>query len=488
MKKSINILAKSGAILLSLMVFSCQNLKENPISSLAPSNYFTNPSQCESAYAQAMSQIYSQWSNYAGGLYNGQQTDQTNGGNYNYSVDIGLGYWTCHFQAINTINTTLATIKSGSVSTFPIAVVNDLIAQGRFLRAFNYFYLVRLFGKVPYITEDTPNVVDHPLTPSSREEIPAVYDKIQADLVYAGQYMNDYNASIPGHINKWTARALLSKVYLTRATAPISDVTYYPKARDLADTVITQSPYGLQPTFDAVFSRSNRGNLEIIFAFNSAPGALATSVKGACPVEIGGFSGGSISNVWSNTFPEQPRKHSYIMLQWPEGTGDIGSATDSTVLIPYTASVQQVPNIGKQTWPYFSISEIMNEQGFDYDLAIIRFADVLLMYAEAANMANGSPTQVAVDRVNMIINRANAGTGTEPIATLGMSSTAFDALVINERNFELCFEGDRYYDLVRKRMIPQVCTADQLSGFTADKYLYPIPSLDAPLVGQNPGY
>jgi starch-binding outer membrane protein, SusD/RagB family len=89
------------------------------------------------------------------------------------------------------------------------------------------------------------------------------------------------------------------------------------------------------------------------------------------------------------------------------------------------------------------------------------FADILLIYAEAINMAGSGPTQLAVDRLNLIISRANEGTGDEAAATLVMSQAEFDKKVIDERSYELCFEND---------------------------YLLPIPALDAKAIGQNAGY
>lgn len=126
-------------------------------------------------------------------------------------------------------------------------------------------------------------------------------------------------------------------------------------------------------------------------------------------------------------------------------------------------------------------------------MPIIRFADVLLIYAEAANMVNGSPTQAAVDAVNLVINRANdylpnAG---HPLLTTGMTKEAFDEAVIEERNQELCFEYDHWFDLVRKRILREKSIPEIQQNFTEDDYLFPIPDNDVLLsegMVQNPGY
>ena len=123
---------------------------------------------------------------------------------------------------------------------------------------------------------------------------------------------------------------------------------------------------------------------------------------------------------------------------------------------------------------------------------IIRYADVLLIYAEAANMANGSPTQEAVDAVNQVIDRANGyvANPAEPLLTTAMSKEAFDDAVIEERNLELCFEFDRWFDLIRKRIL-DVKNPDWSANFSDDDYLFPIPEADLrlnKLLTQNPGY
>jgi len=126
------------------------------------------------------------------------------------------------------------------------------------------------------------------------------------------------------------------------------------------------------------------------------------------------------------------------------------------------------------------------------NMPILRYADVLLIYAEAANMANGGPTQAAVDAVNQIIDRANGYVDNpqHPRLTTSMSKEAFDAAVIEERNQELCFEFDRWFDLVRKRILGDK-NPDWTANFSDDDYLFPIPETDLrlnKLLTQNPGY
>ena len=129
-------------------------------------------------------------------------------------------------------------------------------------------------------------------------------------------------------------------------------------------------------------------------------------------------------------------------------------------------------------------------------MPILRYADVLLMYAEAANQASGAPTQAACDAINKVINRANGyvANASHPLLTTSMSKQAFDDAVIQERSWELCFEiPDRWYDIVRKRILDKVSAPypQYMTHYTPNDYLFPIPQNDLKLdklLIQNPGY
>jgi starch-binding outer membrane protein, SusD/RagB family len=156
-----------------------------------------------------------------------------------------------------------------------------------------------------------------------------------------------------------------------------------------------------------------------------------------------------------------------------------------------------LPYVGKMNMPNCTLDE---ELGISRsNQPILRFADILLIYAEAANMAGSGPTQLAVDRVNMIIDRANTPKGVdiygvpevqgiEPRATMAMSQAEFDKKVIDERSYELCFEFDRLFDVLRKRILLEVNLPDNAEGYEETDYLFPIPVFDATFIGNNPGY
>ena len=199
------------------------------------------------------------------------------------------------------------------------------------------------------------------------------------------------------------------------------------------------------------------------------------------PSEWGGWSGGPVKPSWAEAYPEQPRKHSYLLLSWHTDIEDPNSP-----IVDYPESEDGVPYIGKYNYPNLTLEE---ELGISRQyFPLMRFPDVLLIYAEAANMVNGGPTQLAVDRVNLIIKRANEGVGLEPLATMAMTKEEFDKKVIDERNYELCFEFDRIFDVLRKKILQEVMLPDDAEGYEETDYLFPIPTFDATFIGNNPGY
>jgi hypothetical protein len=334
--------------------------------------------------------------------------------------------------------------------------------------------LVRMFGDVPLITEDTPDPVQNPL---GRTPLKDVYTQIVSDFT-------DAIAKLPvtpvsqGRPSQGAAKGLLAKVYLTMATYPVNDPANYTKAADLAWQVIQSNTYQLEHDVNNVFNPDHNYGPERMYSFNSNAIDPATDPHSWMPNFLGGWGGGEVEPAFAEQFPDnQPRKKAYLFV---ESNG-----------VPYTqwGEDNNCPSIQK----FLNVtSDEFNAGISTLNLPIIRYADVLLIYAEAANMVNGGPTQPAVDAINQVIDRANGWVANPdyPDLSATMSRDDFDAAVIKERSLELCFEMDRWFDLVRKHMVKQVNPRYQ-QNFTDDDYLFPIPQLDLALnklLTQNPGY
>ncbi len=300
------ILSKGIILLLFISGISCQDLTEKPEGITTSANFYVTPAQCESAYTAAMNDLIEQWNYYENffGLFpDGHHEYET----LDMGADYGAELWRQHYSAIKNINAVLKAIHSGSLKAYPDEV-DGIRAQGKFLRAFNYFILVRLFGEIPFLTENTPDPVNIPLTTSSRLSVEAMYDSLEADLTYASANLPDFNAATPARPNLWTAKSLLAKVYLTRATAPLNQTSNYAKARDMADDVITNGPYSLVPNIEDVFKTSNKNNSEMIFAFQSTPDDPRAPGNTYAPSEWDGWSSGAVQIVWAEAYPEQHEK------------------------------------------------------------------------------------------------------------------------------------------------------------------------------------
>ncbi len=179
----------------------------------------------------------------------------------------------------------------------------------------------------------------------------------------------------------------------------------------------------------------------------------------------------------AHEFPDQPRRDAYIQLNIPDVIHP--DANGNWKLIPWKKAFEYAPIIAKYNYPYIDANDILNKAVWPMNFPILRYADVLLVYAEAANRVSGKPTTEAVNAINLVINRANGTTGHEPLATIGMTMQAFEDKVIMERKFEFCFElGNRWFDMVRKELTKSHITTT----------LFPIPEFDAKILGQNPGY
>jgi hypothetical protein len=261
----------------------------------------------------------------------------------------------------------------------------------------------------------------------------------------------------------------------------LKETQYFQKARDEAKDVMDNGEHYLVHDVYDVFSLETQLGPEYIFGFNATPDDIATPPQIWLPGSMAfGWGDFGVDNVWAKKYPDQPRKDAYmIFVNW-DG--------DSVPSDTWWGG----PALGKFVVDDRDVLEKMLSTA---NIPMLRYADVLLMFAEADNMVNGGPTQDAVDAVNQIIDRANGYVVNPnyPRVTTAMSQTEFDAAVIRERENELFFEYDTWYDLVRKEILCDVWDdrPDVKPNCDQNDYLWPIPQADLrlnPLMEQNPGY
>jgi tetratricopeptide (TPR) repeat protein len=475
----------------SIGLFSCDSfLSESPLSEISSENFYKTGADAKAG----VSALYANLGGYYGGnvWYIGDvSTETANRGELTGGLDV-LEFvptdptfrdtWTVMYRGINYANNALKAIPPIGMDE---TLKNQYLGEVKFLRALYYFNLVRSFGDVPLITEPTVDETNNRLPRTSKDE---VYKLIEKDLLEAAATLpKTYAASETGRATKGAAQALLARVYLTTGN--------WQKAKETAQEVINSGTYRLLADFKHVFDVSRENGAEHIFSVQFKSGnvqgvtsSLSSTFASRNPNILlnGAISGSGVAaeRGYYHSVPDHYRKmitmvDSFPSKYYPEITAR-GKAQAGPAIMKYWD-----PNFGKST-------------GGDANWIVLRYAEVLLTFAEAENELNG-PTTAAYEAINAIRKRArdaNANGVSEPeeLSLLpdlsGLSKTDFKAAVLNERRMELAFEGERRWDLVRTGTYIQVL---KNSGKDAEEkhLLLPIPFLEIqanPSLTQNPGY
>ncbi len=366
--------------------------------------------------------------------------------------------WGKYYSSISACNTTVKIISDNT--KIEAEQLLPIKGEALFLRAFNYFNLVRLFGKVPLLLEENQNNA----ATEKESEIAVIYDQIVSDLKDAETLLPDMQAS-PAKPNKMAAKALLAKVYLTMAGHPLNQEANYALARDKAYEVIESNEYSLEPTFFNLWLYDNRfTNPEFIFAFyasstNGTGGYVNRAVRPDDHGE-GGWADWTGDSRFLAEFPigDGSRVEGTFYLTLADGTSWIESSEGQ----PFVGKLRDG---GSKSGGYYGAPTANLADGF---YCMLRYADVLLVYAEAANLAEGGPSSEAYDAINQVRNRA----GLEDLE--GLSMAQFDKAVLDERKWELAFECNRWFDLCRRHILAESMKA-YYPDATIDEHNYLLP-------------
>jgi starch-binding outer membrane protein, SusD/RagB family len=374
--------------------------------------------------------------------------------------------WVDTYRGILAANTVLDHIGGAQMDD---ALRQRFIGEARFLRALQYFNLVRTFGDVPLVLSETKSVDEGYSQPRVAKS--EVYAQIIADLTDAEQKLPvSYAGNDIGRATRGAASALLGKVYLTAGD--------FTKAKDKLKEVIDAGTYKLLDDYAALWPVANANNQESLFEVQFKKGGTGTGSSfynnfaprnsGSSVIKVG-FAGGRnlpTADLIAAYEPGDYRKNVSLALGYTD------NVTGKYVADPYTLKFQDTP---------------FTDGDADNNWPVLRYADVLLMYAEAVN-AVGGPVAEAYDAINAVRKRAK-------LAALptGLSKSAFALAVEHERQVELAFEGHRWFDLVRnRRAVPvmnQHFKAPVVQEFNA---VFPVPQTQIDInpdgIRQNPGY
>ncbi|CAM2886912.1 Starch-binding associating with outer membrane [Flavobacterium succinicans] len=359
----------------------------------------------------------------------------------------------------------------------------QIIAEARFLRAYYHFELVKWFGGVPMKGDARFKIGDEK---TIKRSTPAeVYAAIEADLIYASQNL----AAIPserGRATKGAALALLGKAYLYQ--------NKFSQAATTLESLITTNTYSLVTDYNSIFEMAGENNAESVFEVQYTDikgagfGCLQCS-EGNVAVGFNGvrnYSGGLFTSGFSFNVPTKEAFNAY------EG-GDNRKTVAILDIEAWAASTGATFGKGNEHTGYFNRKYLPRKRSADAagDLNLtnpnnyraIRYADVLLMAAEAFNRGGIDDTKARL-YLNKIRQRAFA----DDNHNITASGAALTDFIYRERRLELLGEGHRFFDLVRTGK-----AAGAIPNFKAGKNeIFPLPIEEIQFSNgnweQNPGY
>lgn len=380
-------------------------------------------------------------------------------------------YWTRTYQSLNFCNQVID-VTPGFKDQ---AIAKKAEAQAKFFRAYYYFDLVNVFGRVP-LRDHVPSEKEYDI-PSSTED--SIYAQIISDLEYAVANLPtraEWGTAGSGHVTKGTAQGLLAKVYLFRQD--------YTKAQQYAHAVMTSGEYSLEPKYADIFSPANPYSVENMmpghYSYNTgvSPGRFwnpYTEYQGVNGQFGNGFvypSEGLVNSYETGDL----RKNATIF-----NSGDIveGFKSNAPVNIPngYKYANRKV------IWPfsYWKEGTFMMQE---INQLFLRYADVILIYAESSNeLGQTGNALAALEQVRYRArgNKSFAEAGFLP-EIIEADKAALREKIWKERRIELALEGHRWFDLVRYNNVVPGYTENLLknvygrSNFSYTKYSrYPIP-------------
>ena len=501
----------------SALVLSCNKLVENPTSVVVASQFYKTSSDAQTA----VTAVYNSLNSDPAGdfpmygrqlnLLTDNNSDNQNFSPSNTNPDVrALGTatyvsansriqknWLQHYYGISKANVAVDNIANIPADQFADTTDKSrLIREAKFIRGLLYFNLVRLFGGVPLVLHDASSTSDLgnllQLSRASKEE---VYTQILADLTDATNLPSTYASGNTGRASSGAAHALLAQVYVARRdwTNALVELRKVLTAGTFADASGAYG-YALFPNYRDAFQKATKNGVEHIFSVQFATGLGAANTTqflsqsfnsfntGIFPIDC--ISDSSVVNIFDND--DTRKATSFYTTVFNPATG-----ADVIYNNAYTPYLNKFVD--------YSLTPLAPQNTSGINFPLIRYADILLLYAEVLNEVNGAPGSEAYTAINTIRTRAYAGVPHD--LTPGLSQSDFRDSVFVERRKEFIQEGHRWFDLVRRGVNPgtgQPYLVDALkviaaktAGIEAKDTLYPIPAVEIqtnPKLVQNPGW
>ncbi len=378
-----------------------------------------------------------------------------------------------------------------------------VLGEAYFLRALSYFYLVRMYGDVPLIMQETDASNNMPRT--SVEEIysTAIIPSLQRAIEWLPEKPRN-SGSTP---TKWAAETCLADVYITMAGWPLNKgQEYYELAASAAKDVLDNNQYHQQEVnYEDLWKESNKTSTEFMFClFHSQANKVMPSNYGKSyyPADYYNNETKTVRNGWADyyarkeaflNYPDDKRKDWNFMTEWYSTSNQVGTDENNKPIygiVQWQNSPDGLPCISK----YYDYDQGQAGQNAQANgvTSIYRLADTKLLYAEASTRASGTVNGQAIQAVRELQERA--GYSERGIAEVpdNVSAEEFLNIVSNERSYEFYAEMRRWFELVRLEMVDDK-RPESWDGslFKANNhYYFPIPYNQIMLTGwtNNPGY
>lgn len=379
--------------------------------------------------------------------------------------------WQQHYFGISRANVAIDNIPNITMDT---ALQQRLIREAKFIRALLYFNVVRLWGDAPLILHD-PASIDVNATKVPRAPKEDIYAQIISDLTDATILPKFFTGADKGRATSGAAHALLAKVYVTRKE--------WSKALpELNEVMNSGYGYALFDNYYDAFQKTTKNGKEHIFSvqFESNLGAKNSQQY---------LSSAVFNSFNPAVYPGDGPADSSLYLIFDANDTRRAVTFFTTQFNPATG---QTVNFGAPRFNKFidySVSPLTAQPLSALNFPVIRYADILLLYAETLNEINGAPTPEAYTAINAVRTRAHINNLTE-----GLSQADFRDSVFLERRKEFIQEGMRWFDLSRRGgtyLYDALKKIPAKTGAAVKDTLYPIPLSEItlnPLLTQNAGW
>ena len=482
-------------IIISVVFISCDDfLNEEPTGTMTTQSLLTSKESCAalafSAYDNTT--VFNESAFSWGGnttllleYMTGKVTSENSQSNFKEFEDLTIStrspyieeWWQGCYAGIAKCNFALFKIPefAGSVDE---NLISQYMGEVKFMRALYYFYLIRIFGDVPKIVIPQTELSELQVTKSPVKEI---YDEIIIpDLLYAEKSQLPYKDET-GRVSMGAVKTLIADVYLTYAGYPVQGGSqYFAESAKRSLEVINSGSYSLFPEYEDLWNPTNNNKGEFIFQVQFSVNKRSNDMVRVVLPSRSGMSAFELE--YGSLIPTREFVESYVSGDKRTDEKQFFFTTYKGNPSKFSANAPELEFMDFNA-PYIhkffdqDAIDIVGQSGLNW--SIYRYADVLLMYAEAQAMADGAPNQTAFDALNAIRNRATLS------AFTNSNLDVFKKAVWDQRYFELCYENRMWFDMIRTRQIRDDASGEYVNfiGFVNNwgeiysekELLFPVP-------------